>query len=230
MVDEIRARGHLPLLVGGTMLYFKVLLDGLSALPPADPALRAAIEREAAEKGWAAMHAELAAFDPAGAARIEPRHSQRVGRALELVRATGQPLAELYADEVPPPAWPTIRLALYPDDRAILHERINQRFEAMLAAGLVEELQALRAHHALHPGLPSMRCVGYRQAWEYFDGTIDRPTLIERGSAATRQLAKRQVTWLRSLPFERLDPGSTTLASDFVHNFQKNWRNAARRS
>ena len=227
VVNEIRARGHLPLLVGGTMLYFKVLLDGLSVLPPADPALREAIEREAAEKGWPAMHAELAAFDPEGASRIEPRHSQRVGRALELVRATGRPLAELYADETPPPAWPTIRLALYPDDRVVLHQRINQRFKAMLAAGLVEELQALRTRHALHPGLPSMRCVGYRQAWDYLDGNIDRAKLIEQGSAATRQLAKRQVTWLRSLPFERLDPESPSLAADFVDNFQKKWGTAA---
>jgi tRNA dimethylallyltransferase len=217
VVDEIRGRGHLPLLVGGTMLYFKVLIDGLSALPPADPAMRRAIEDEAAARGWPALHAELAARDPEGAARIDPMHSQRIQRALELVRTTGRPLAELYAgagDDLASsaPSWPSIRLALFPDQRAPLHERINRRFQDMLAAGLLDEVAALRRRYALHPELPSMRCVGYRQAWEYLDGSIDRAALVERGCAATRQLAKRQITWLRSLPFERIDPASPEAA------------------
>jgi tRNA dimethylallyltransferase len=217
VVDEIRGRSHLPVLVGGTMLYFKVLIDGLSALPAADPAMRRAIEDEAAARGWPALHAELAARDPEGAARIDPMHSQRIQRALELVRTTGRPLAELYADAdddvgSSAPSWPAIRLALFPDQRAPLHERINRRFQDMLAAGLLDEMAALRQRYALHPGLPSMRCVGYRQAWEYLDGAIDRAALVERGCAATRQLAKRQITWLRSLPFERIDPVSPDAA------------------
>jgi tRNA dimethylallyltransferase len=224
IVDEIRGRGHLPLLVGGTMLYFKVLIDGLSTLPPADPAMRRTIEDEAAAKGWPALHAELAARDPAGAAGIDPMHSQRIQRALELVRTTGRTLADLYADAgehtpSPTPSWPTIRLALFPDDRAALHARINRRFGDMLAAGLVDEVAALRQRYALRPELPSMRCVGYRQAWEHLDGAIDRNALAERGAAATRQLAKRQITWLRSLPFERLgpaDPGLSRAVADRI--------------
>lgn len=208
VVQAILARGHVPVLVGGTMLYFKVLLDGLSNLPTAEPALRQAIEAEAAEKGWPALHAELAKLDPEGAARIEPRHAQRVGRALELVRATGKPLAVLYADEIPPPAWmhgPVLRYALFPEDRTALHERINQRFAQMLTDGLIDEVATLRQRYALHSELPSMRCVGYRQAWDYLDGKITRQNLRDQGCAATRQLAKRQLTWLRSLPFTPLN-------------------------
>ena len=209
VVQGITSRGHLPILVGGTMMYFKVLIDGLSQLPPVDPALRQAIETEAAAKGWPALHAELAERDPEGAARIEPRHAQRVGRALELVRATGKTLTELYAKEIPVPDWmqgPLLRFALIPNDRAALHAQINQRFSQMLTDGLVDEVARLRERYTLHPELPSMRCVGYRQAWDFIEGRINRRELLAQGSAATRQLAKRQLTWLRSLPFIPLEP------------------------
>ena len=211
----ITARGKVPLLVGGTMLYYKVLLDGLATLPPADPALRRAIEDDAAARGWPALHAELAALDPAGAARIDPQHSQRIQRALELVRLTGRPLGELFADQagIAPPAYHTLKLALFPADRAALHQRIGERYRQMLDAGLVDEVAALRGKYQLHPELPSMRCVGYRQAWDFLDGRLNRDQLLEHGSAATRQLAKRQLTWLRSLPFTRLDPADPTLST-----------------
>lgn len=202
LATEISARGRLPLLVGGTMLYFKALFDGLSALPQADAALRAAIDAEAAERGWPAMHAELAQLDPPTAERLAPNDSQRIQRALEVIRLTGQPLSALHAasrDEGVD--WPLF--SLEPTDRAWLHERLAARFDEMLAHGLVDEVQALRARGDLSLALPSMRCVGYRQAWEALDAG-DFSTLRERGIAATRQLAKRQVTWLRSMPQRRV--------------------------
>jgi tRNA dimethylallyltransferase len=202
----ITARGNIPLLVGGTMLYFKVLREGLANLPKADAGLRRAIEDEAAERGWPALHAELARLDPAGAAGIDRNHSQRIQRALELVRLTGRPLAALYAEQTAGPAYRYLSLALFPNDRAALHARIAARFDAMLGAGLVDELRELRRKYALHPDLPSMRCVGYRQAWDLLEGSLTPAALREQGIAATRQLAKRQLTWLRSLPFEPLDP------------------------
>jgi tRNA dimethylallyltransferase len=209
VMAEITARGKVPLLVGGTMLYYKVLLEGISELPPADPVVRQAIEDEAARRGWPALHADLAALDPVGAARINPQHSQRIQRALELVRSTGRPLDALFAEAGhAAPAYRTLKLALYPEDRALLHRRIDQRFGQMLDAGLVDEVAHLRTKYALHPGLPAMRCVGYRQSWDFLDGTISRAQLLAQGQAATRQLAKRQITWLRSLPFSRLDPES----------------------
>ncbi|MDG0855514.1 tRNA (adenosine(37)-N6)-dimethylallyltransferase MiaA [Pelomonas puraquae] len=202
LAAEISARGRLPLLVGGTMLYFKALFDGLSTLPQADAELRAALDAEAAERGWPAMHAELARLDPATADRLAPNDSQRIQRALEVIRLTGQPLSALHAasrDEGVD--WPLF--SLEPTDRAWLHERLAQRFDAMLNQGLVDEVKALRARGDLSLALPSMRCVGYRQVWEALDGN-DFSTLRERGIAATRQLAKRQVTWLRSMPRRRV--------------------------
>jgi tRNA dimethylallyltransferase len=204
LVDEIRQRGALPLLVGGTMLYFKALRDGLDDLPPADPALRAELDRDAAELGVPALHARLAGLDPTTAARLKPNDSQRIQRALEIIRLTGQPMSELLAQAAPTPLpFRLLPIALEPSDRAVLHQRIATRFDAMLDradGGLLAEVRRLRARGDLHPGLPSMRCVGYRQAWEYLDGQIDRATLRDKGIAATRQLAKRQLTWLRSMP------------------------------
>ena len=197
LIDAIESRGRIALLVGGTMLYFKALFDGLDAMPPADPAIRAALERRAVREGWPALHAELARVDPVAARRIAPGDSQRIQRALEVHRVSGMPIS----------AWQTgVRaaahaplIALEPRDRAWLHERIARRFAAMLEAGFVDEVRALRARGDLHPDLPSMRSVGYRQAWAALDhGGIER--LTETGTAATRQLAKRQLTWLRSMP------------------------------
>ena len=200
-MHEITARGRVPLLAGGTMLYFKALREGLSDLPQADVELRGEIDAEARQRGWPALHAELARLDPAAAARLKPTDAQRIQRALEVVRLTGAPLAASLArrsaDALP---FRLVQLALLPSDRAVLHQRIAQRFDAMLAAGLVDELKGLRKKYRLHAGLPSMRCVGYRQAWDYLEGQGDLNALREKGIAATRQLAKRQLTWLRSWP------------------------------
>jgi tRNA dimethylallyltransferase len=204
LVAQISQRGALPLLVGGTMLYFKALRDGLDALPPADPALRAQLDREAAELGMPALHARLAELDPATAARLKPNDSQRIQRALEIIHLSGQPMSQLLAQAVHKPLpFRLLPIALEPSDRAVLHQRIAERFDAMLDradGGLLAEVRRLRERGDLHPALPSMRCVGYRQAWEYLDGQIDRATLRDKGIAATRQLAKRQLTWLRSMP------------------------------
>ena len=201
VMGEIAARGKVPLLAGGTMLYFKALREGLSDLPPADAELRREIDAEAARRGWPALHADLAQLDPETAARLKPGDAQRIQRALEVVRLTGAPLAASLARKVES-ALPfrLVQFALLPSDRAVLHERIAQRFDAMLAAGLVDEIRGLRKKYRLHAGLPSMRCVGYRQAWDYLEGSCDRAGLREKGIAATRQLAKRQLTWLRSWP------------------------------
>ncbi|WP_229223742.1 tRNA (adenosine(37)-N6)-dimethylallyltransferase MiaA [Duganella sp. sic0402] len=205
LVDEISARGKLPLLVGGTMLYFKGLADGLDDLPGADPAVRAALDEEAARLGWPAMHARLAAIDPETAARLAPADSQRIQRALEIYTLSGKAMSELLAlrDKTELP-FDLLSFALEPSDRAVLHQRIARRFDIMLEesphGNLITEVEALRRRGDLHPGLPSIRCVGYRQAWEYLDGTIDYSTMRETGIIATRQLAKRQLTWLRSMP------------------------------
>ena len=200
LMREVGERGRVPLLAGGTMLYFKALREGLSNLPQADAAVRAAIEAEAREKGWPALHAELARIDAATAARLKPGDAQRIQRALEVFRVTGKPLSVLQGARVLGQAqYRFVPLALVPAERAALHRRIELRFEAMLAAGLVEELAALRGKYALHAGLPSMRCVGYRQAWEHLEGAYDLATLRDRGIYATRQLAKRQLTWLRAM-------------------------------
>jgi tRNA dimethylallyltransferase len=214
-VAAIRRRGRLPLLVGGTMLYFKALTEGLSALPAADPTVRARLNARAAREGWPALHAELARVDPATAARLEPTDSQRIQRALEVHALTGRPLSALQGTRENDGALgPIVRIALLPHDRAALHAAIAARFDAMLAAGLVDELRGLRARYALTPDLPSMRCVGYRQAWEYLDGAIDAAALRAKGIAATRQLAKRQITWLRSLGGIVFEPDAPGLVDD----------------
>jgi tRNA dimethylallyltransferase len=203
LVEQIVSGGKLPILVGGTMLYFKALRDGLDALPQANEELRAQLDREAADIGMPAMHARLAELDPETAARLKPNDSQRIQRALEVIQLTGQPMSLLLA-RAPKAELPfeLLPLSLEPSDRSVLHARIAARFDAMLAdpaGGLIGEVKALRARGDLHLGLPSMRCVGYRQTWEYLDGAYDRGTLREKGIAATRQLAKRQLTWLRSI-------------------------------
>jgi tRNA dimethylallyltransferase len=227
LVPEISARGRLPILAGGTMLYFRALTRGLSDLPVADPEVRAALEAEAARVGWPAMHARLSEVDPVIAQRLKPTDAQRIQRALEVHQVSGEPLSTLQARGAPPPLpFETLQLSLEPSDRGVLHERIAVRFRAMLANGLVEELVALRARHDLHAGLPAMRSVGYRQAWEVLEGSAPRETLEERGIAATRQLAKRQITWLRSMDgLERYDPlqGSLdTALADSVERFLVN--------
>jgi tRNA dimethylallyltransferase len=199
-VADILARGRIPLLVGGTMLYYRALASGMDELPAADVALRAKIDAEAASKGWPALHAELARVDAPTAARLKPGDAQRIQRALEVWRLTGKPLSSLQTGK---PASLPFRLrsfALVPEDRAELHERIAARFDAMLKAGLVDELRSLKKKFPLNAQLPAMRCVGYRQAWQFLEGSIDARALRETGLAATRQLAKRQLTWLRSLP------------------------------
>jgi len=212
-IAAIRARGRVPILAGGTMLYFKALTEGLSALPRGDAKVRAAIDAEAARAGWPAMHVALARVDPVTAARIAPHDAQRIQRALEVARLTGQPLSSWQGRrEAPAHEAGIVRVALIPEDRARLHREIARRFDAMLAAGLVDELASLRAKHALDPAMPSMRCVGYRQAWAHLDGAIDRDGLRAAGIAATRQLAKRQLTWLRATPAARFDPWSDDLA------------------
>lgn len=206
-IDAAVARGRVPLLVGGTMLYYKALLGGLAELPEADAALRAELDAEAAARGWPALHAELARHDPETAARLAPNDAQRIQRALEVLRATGRPLSTLLrAAQAQQRPLETLSLALLPSDRGVLHARIAQRFDEMLAAGLEDELRRLRRQYRLRPELPSMRCVGYRQAWEAAEGMIPRHELRERGIVATRQLAKRQITWLgNSLDGERFD-------------------------
>ena len=223
VMANITARGKIPLLAGGTMLYFKALRDGLSDLPQADAELRRAIDAEARQRGWPALHAELAKFDPAAAARLKPTDAQRIQRALEVVRLTGAPLAASLARKTDSKApYRLIQLALQPTDRAALHDLIGQRFDAMLAAGLVDEVRTLRSKYRLNAGLPSMRCVGYRHAWEFLEGSIGRAALREKGIAATRQLAKRQLTWLRSWPdvttFDCLAPDLLEQAAQTVES------------
>ena len=199
LMGEITARGRIPLLVGGTMLYYKALREGLSELPEADPILRREIEDAAARDGWPALHAELARLDPEAAARLQPRDAQRIQRALEIVRLTGRPLAESYARRsATPDTHRYLPLALMPSDRSVLHARIERRFDTMLLAGFVDEVAALRDKYHLTPEMPSMRCVGYRQALEYLDGHVSLGTFREKGIFATRQLAKRQITWQRN--------------------------------
>ena len=221
LMTDIRNRGRLPLLVGGTMLYFKALWDGLDDMPTASPALRAELAEQAAAQGWPALHAELARVDPLTAARLQPQDSQRISRALEVFRASGRPMSFFQRRIAPTqPAMEAdtapagLLISLEPDNRAWLHQRIAQRFDAMLAAGFLDEVRSLRARADLHPDLPAMRCVGYRQAWTLLDNldTLKTPKEVqqaehdfrEQGIAATRQLAKRQLTWLRSMPQRRV--------------------------
>jgi tRNA dimethylallyltransferase len=195
----ITARGRVPLLVGGTGLYFRALQRGLSELPEADPALRARLAEEGARIGWPALHARLARLDPPAAARIGPNDAQRLQRALEVIELSGRPLSELqrggHGEAFP---WRVLKLALLPGERRSLHTRIAERFDAMLAAGFLDEVRALRARGDLHAELPAIRAVGYRQGWEYLDGATDAAGFRDRAIFATRQLAKRQITWLRA--------------------------------
>ncbi len=207
-IGTIRARRRLPLVVGGTMLYAKALRDGLSALPSADAAVRARIEARARERGWPALHAELAQLDPVTAARLPPADSQRIQRALEVIELTGMPLSKLQRAPRKPDLTLTT-IALLPADRAELHQRIEQRFDTMLAAGFLDEVRALMARGDLDPDLPALRSVGYRQAWTHLSGACDFAAFRTAAIAATRQLAKRQMTWLRSMGDARvIDPQS----------------------
>lgn len=197
LIAEIQHRGNIPILVGGTMLYFKALLEGISPLPEANAEIRAQLEREAHSRGWAALHDELARVDAIAAQRIHPNDPQRINRALEVYRITGRTLTELTADKGEPFPFPVHQFAIAPAERSVLHQRIAVRFEQMLAAGFEQEVQTLRQRTDLHIDLPSIRCVGYRQMWQYLDGECSYTEMTERGIAATRQLAKRQLTWLR---------------------------------
>ncbi|MDQ6916998.1 MAG: tRNA (adenosine(37)-N6)-dimethylallyltransferase MiaA [Pseudomonadota bacterium] len=201
----IRARGRIPLLVGGTMLYVKALREGLSRLPQADPMVRKELDERAAAIGWPALHAELAGVDPATAARLKTTDSQRIQRALEVHRISGTPLSALQGARDADDAPELLAIALVPSDRAWLHRRIAERFDAMLAAGLVDEVRTLKERYRLTASMPSMRCVGYRQVWETLEGAQSPGDLRERGIAATRQLAKRQLTWLRSTQAQTFD-------------------------
>jgi tRNA dimethylallyltransferase len=211
-VLSILERKALPLIVGGTMLYYRALLSGLDELPQADARIRAELDAEAAQRGWPALHAELARVDARSAQRIAPNDQQRIQRALEVWRVTGKPLSALHGAAASDLPFEVKGVALIPE-RAVLHERIRTRFEAMLKLGLVEEVKALRKKYRLSASMPSMRAVGYRQAWEYLEGRLDREALKEKGIAATRQLAKRQLTWLRSFPdLARVDSAEAALA------------------
>jgi tRNA dimethylallyltransferase len=202
---EITAEGRIPLLVGGTMLYFKALLDGLADAPPSNPQIREAIEAEAAIKGWPYMHAQLAEVDPDTATQLHPNHSQRIQRALEVFQITGRPLSELKREQMEKGSalapitdeYQVLQIALLPQNRTVLHQRIEQRFRGMLEQGFESEVRQLFEHGDLHPDLPSMRAVGYRQMWQYLSGAVSYDEMVEQGVVATRQLAKRQLTWLR---------------------------------
>jgi tRNA dimethylallyltransferase len=233
LIHEIHARGRLPVLAGGTMLYFKALREGLSDLPQADAALRAQIDADALAHGWPALHARLAALDPDAAARLHATDAQRIQRALEIVTVTGRPLAESYAKrEVGAEQHVDfLPIALVPSDRAVLHANIARRFDTMLANGFEDEVRSLRQRYALRLEMTSMRCVGYRQMWEYIDGLSDHATMRFKGIAATRQLAKRQLTWLRQfreswpelIEIDSLAPDATGEVIDVV----KRWLVAA---
>ena len=227
-IRAIHSRRRVPLLVGGTMLYLRALLQGLAPLPAAAPELRAQLDARAAKEGWPALHAELSRLDPAAAARIAPSDSQRIQRALEVCLTAGRPLTELQRATVSPIAgFPVRQWALVPTDRSFLHERLAERFAAMMKAGFLEEVRGLHARGDLTARHPSMRAVGYRQLWAHLDGTYDLTEAVRRGVAATRQLAKRQITWLRSLrqEFETqwLDPhtGELSLNRDITRELAK---------
>ncbi len=213
---DITASGRIPLLVGGTMLYYKALLEGLSPLPSADPVIRAEIEAKAEQIGWNGLHSELSAIDPIAGNRINPNDSQRINRALEVFYITGKTLTELTAQQGDSLPYNVLQFAIAPQDRAVLHQRIEQRFYKMMELGFQQEVEKLRARGDLHKDLPSIRCVGYRQMWEYLDGDVSLDEAIYKGICATRQLAKRQITWLRGWGSEiewldSLDPTSSKL-------------------
>lgn len=199
-MKEITLRGNIPLLVGGTMLYFKALREGLSDLPPADQQIRKEIEASAAEKGWSTLHHLLQSVDPMSAERIQPNDSQRIQRALEIYYLTGKPMSQQMVSSQPTSIpYRLISIALLPSDRKVLHQRIQHRFETMLEMGLIEEVRSILSQFSLTLEMPSMRCVGYRQVYQYLQGQLSLMELREKGAAATRQLAKRQLTWLRSM-------------------------------
>lgn len=225
LIGDIVARGKHPLICGGTMMYYKVLREGISDLPEADVALRAQIDAEARERGWPALHKELAVYDPATAARLAPNDSQRLQRAIEIYRSSGIPMSAWLARKKPDDAAPYryVTLSLEPSDRLALHMRIAERYRNMLHQGLLEEVAALHARGDLHTGLPSVRCVGYRQLWDHLDGHITVEAAVERAIAATRQLAKRQLTWLRSEPersvIDCLSPDATARVVDLAGRY-----------
>jgi len=214
-IADIQSRGRIPLLVGGTMLYFNALQQGLANLPEADPKLRARLEAEAAELGWSAMHKRLAEVDPEGARRLKPTDAQRLQRALEVFELTGRPISDHWREQAEAKLpFDILPLALMPQDRSRLHQRIEQRFDLMLAAGFEEEVRQLWERGDLHERMPSIRCVGYRQMWSWFSDEYDRDTMRYKGVVATRQLAKRQLTWLRSWPdVNWLDSEASNLVS-----------------
>ena len=220
-MSDITARGKIPILAGGTMLYFKALMEGISTLPQADPEVRLEIGARAAKQGWPALHAELFTLDPATAARLKPTDAQRIQRALEVCFLTGAPMSQQFGERSAEDfAYDPLPIALLPSDRSELYRRIDERFVAMLANGLIDEVQHLRKKYELEPTLPAMRAVGYRQVWDYLDGNFDRKDLAIRGMAATRQLAKRQLTWLRAMAtlvvFDCLEKKLTPSAVDYA--------------
>ncbi|MFD4121753.1 tRNA (adenosine(37)-N6)-dimethylallyltransferase MiaA [Alcaligenes faecalis] len=202
LIQEIRARGHYPVLCGGTMLYYKALREGLNDLPQADPAIRQQLDERAQEIGWPGMHEELTRIDPVTAARLAPRDSQRIQRALEIFHISGKTMSDWLKDKAQPQegSHQYVTMSLEPEDRSWLHKRIAVRYHDMIEQGLLQEVEKLYQRPDLHPGLPSIRCVGYRQLWSYLDGEVSLDQAIEQAIAATRQLAKRQLTWLRSEP------------------------------
>jgi len=216
LISDIKQRGNIPLIVGGTMLYWRAWVYGFSNLPAANPEVRAQLDREAAEIGWPAMHAKLAILDPASAERLQPNDSQRVQRALEVFALTGRPLSDLFEEtpslagrkQEPTPDWVEV-ISLEPSDRKTLHTRLEQRFDQMLESKFIEEVEQLRNRGDLHTNLPAIRSVGYRQVWEYLAGDIDFETMNEKAYAATRQLSKRQMTWLRAMDRRVFDPFDT---------------------
>jgi len=217
-VSKIFRNNKIPLLVGGTMLYYRALTSGLAAMPSADPELRAELDLSAARRGWPSLHAELAKVDPEAAQRIQPNDAQRIQRALEVWKLTGEPLSKIQLRKEAPLPFALKAYALIPE-RAELHARIAARFDAMLKAGLVDEVRALKSRFSLHPALPSMRAVGYRQVWEFLEGRFSEDELRNRGVAATRQFAKRQLTWLRSFRDVETVLAPATLAERLAHSF-----------
>ncbi len=225
-LQEIRGcldRGKTPLLVGGTMLYYKALQEGLSQLPVADETVRSRLDEQAARHGWQYMHQRLADIDPVSAERIHPNDPQRIQRALEVYEISGKTLSDFWRLQQPTGLpWNVIKIAFFPQDRALLHGRIDRRFHQMLELGFVEEVENLKGRGDLHLDMPSMRCVGYRQVWEYLDGKMNREAMIERGIIATRQLAKRQLTWLR----KEKNCNFYDIEQDIHHKILKNLKNS----
>ncbi|CAM3645886.1 tRNA (adenosine(37)-N6)-dimethylallyltransferase MiaA [Polynucleobacter arcticus] len=226
LCEEIQGRGHIPVIVGGTMLYWRAWAHGLSSLPPADPEIRTRLDEQGGMIGWPAMHTKLAKIDPVTAERLQPNDSQRVQRALEVFEITGKPMSELLADSPSEdgregsaiPAWISL-LSLEPSDRSRLHQNLEKRFDEMLAGGLIEEVEALRKNLDLHADLPAIRSVGYRQVWEYLDGEVDQAEMRYKALAATRQLGKRQLTWLRAIAerntFDPFNPNELKAALNY---------------